>query len=67
MGLLINPTHFFRKLPEQFRYERVNSVLKTVMMPPHTHPSDEVSVTDNRGHTTDTQPPATKSTSQKPV
>ncbi len=23
MGILINPTHFFRKVPEQFRYERV--------------------------------------------
>ncbi len=26
MELLINPTHFFRKLPEQFRYERVKVI-----------------------------------------
>ncbi len=30
MGLLINPTHFFRKLPEQFRYERVKQNTSSV-------------------------------------
>ncbi len=44
MGLLINPTQFFRKLPEQFRCERVKYTLNNARY----YPRGAEQISDNR-------------------